>query len=61
MRSGRQFRLRHCQIIKKTMSHPILISIILLIGSNVFMTFAWYAHLKELADCRVGQLSHRLF
>ena len=30
------------------MSHPILISIILLIGSNVFMTFAWYAHLKEL-------------
>ncbi|MEH8019643.1 MULTISPECIES: DMT family protein [Rheinheimera] len=28
--------------------HPILISIGLLIISNVFMTFAWYAHLKEL-------------
>ncbi|MBU0680382.1 MAG: DMT family protein [Proteobacteria bacterium] len=27
---------------------PILISIFLLICSNVFMTFAWYAHLKEL-------------
>ena len=27
---------------------PILISITLLICSNVFMTFAWYAHLKEL-------------
>ena len=28
--------------------HPILASILLLICSNVFMTFAWYAHLKEL-------------
>ncbi|TAJ95942.1 MAG: hypothetical protein EPO31_00540 [Gammaproteobacteria bacterium] len=28
--------------------HPIAISILLLICSNVFMTFAWYAHLKEL-------------
>ncbi|MDX1633905.1 MAG: DMT family protein [Marinobacter sp.] len=28
--------------------HPVLISISLLIVSNVFMTFAWYAHLKEL-------------
>lgn len=28
--------------------HPILISISLLICSNVFMTFAWYAHLKSL-------------
>lgn len=27
---------------------PVLISICLLICSNVFMTFAWYAHLKEL-------------
>src|SRR5688572_11968351 len=27
---------------------PIVISIALLICSNVFMTFAWYAHLKEL-------------
>jgi len=28
--------------------NPILASILLLICSNVFMTFAWYAHLKEL-------------
>lgn len=28
---------------------PTLISIALLICSNVFMTFAWYAHLKELS------------
>lgn len=29
--------------------HPILVSICLLLCSNVFMTFAWYAHLKELS------------
>ena len=28
--------------------NPVIISISLLICSNVFMTFAWYAHLKEL-------------
>lgn len=28
--------------------NPILITISLLLCSNVFMTFAWYAHLKEL-------------
>lgn len=28
--------------------HPILHSVLLLISSNVFMTFAWYAHLREL-------------
>ncbi|MFZ5515089.1 MAG: DMT family protein [Candidatus Zhuqueibacterota bacterium] len=28
--------------------NPILISVSLLICSNFFMTFAWYAHLKEL-------------
>ncbi len=28
--------------------NPILISVSLLICSNIFMTFAWYAHLKEL-------------
>lgn len=27
---------------------PVVITIFLLICSNVFMTFAWYAHLKEL-------------
>ena len=30
------------------MQHPILISIGLLLCSNIFMTFAWYAHLKEM-------------
>ena len=29
--------------------HPILTSVLLLLCSNVFMTFAWYAHLKELS------------
>ena len=28
--------------------NPILITVLLLVCSNVFMTFAWYAHLKEL-------------
>ncbi len=27
---------------------PILTAILMLVCSNVFMTFAWYAHLKEL-------------
>jgi uncharacterized protein len=27
---------------------PIVLSVLLLTASNVFMTFAWYAHLKEL-------------
>jgi len=29
---------------------PTAISIALLICSNIFMTFAWYAHLKELSQ-----------
>lgn len=28
--------------------NPVFISVSLLVCSNVFMTFAWYAHLKEL-------------
>ena len=28
--------------------NPVVVSIGLLLCSNVFMTFAWYAHLKEL-------------
>ena len=28
--------------------NPVVVSIGLLVCSNVFMTFAWYAHLKEL-------------
>ena len=29
--------------------HPSVQTVLLLIGSNVFMTFAWYGHLKNLA------------
>ncbi len=29
---------------------PALISIVLLCFSNMFMTFAWYAHLKNMRD-----------
>jgi uncharacterized protein (DUF486 family) len=32
----------------KTIMRPTLLSILLLLCSNVFMTFAWYAHLKEM-------------
>ena len=31
-----------------TAIHPIAASVLLLLCSNVFMTFAWYAHLKNL-------------
>ncbi len=30
--------------------HPAIITVFLLMCSNVFMTFAWYAHLKELSN-----------
>ena len=30
--------------------NPAITATLLLIGSNVFMTFAWYAHLRNLAD-----------
>lgn len=30
------------------LTHPIASSAMLLVCSNVFMTFAWYAHLKQL-------------
>lgn len=30
--------------------NQVLITIGLLVCSNIFMTFAWYAHLKELSD-----------
>lgn len=30
--------------------NPILTTVVLLVVSNIFMTFAWYAHLKELGD-----------
>jgi uncharacterized protein len=30
--------------------NPFVSATLLLLGSNVFMTFAWYAHLKNLAE-----------
>jgi uncharacterized protein (DUF486 family) len=32
------------------MPHPLLLTILLLTASNVFMTFAWYGHLKNFAQ-----------
>ncbi len=32
-----------------SLSSPVLRAVLLLSASNVFMTFAWYAHLKELS------------
>ena len=29
---------------------PVISATLLLLGSNVFMTFAWYAHLRNLAS-----------
>lgn len=31
-------------------ANPFFFTTVLLIASNVFMTFAWYAHLKNLGD-----------
>jgi uncharacterized protein len=36
------------------MTSPSLLPILLLIGSNVFMTFAWYGHLRFKAVPLVG-------
>jgi len=30
--------------------HPVLVVAVMLTASNLFMTFAWYGHLKHLAD-----------
>jgi len=27
-----------------------LLTVLLLVGSNIFMTFAWYAHLRNMSD-----------
>lgn len=32
------------------MSSPLILTTLLLIASNVFMTFAWYGHLKNFAQ-----------
>ena len=46
-------RLIYCDgaFVKRMTSHlpPALLAIALLTLSNVFMTFAWYAHLKDLS------------
>ncbi len=31
-------------------SHPVLVTALMLAVSNLFMTFAWYAHLKNMAS-----------
>jgi uncharacterized protein len=31
-------------------AHPIVPTVLMLAASNLFMTFAWYAHLKHLND-----------
>lgn len=31
-------------------SHPLLLTALMLAVSNLFMTFAWYAHLKNMAS-----------
>jgi len=33
-----------------TALHPIIPTTLLLVASNLFMTFAWYGHLKHLND-----------
>jgi uncharacterized protein (DUF486 family) len=38
------------QHLKNNFMQPTVITILLLMCSNVFMTFAWYAHLKELSN-----------
>jgi len=32
------------------LQHPVLAAALLLTASNIFMTFAWYGHLRTLAD-----------
>ncbi|BBE52179.1 hypothetical protein OYT1_ch2672 [Ferriphaselus amnicola] len=32
------------------MTSPLILTTLLLIASNVFMTFAWYGHLKNFAQ-----------
>ncbi len=34
----------------RAMPHPLILTTLLLIASNVFMTFAWYGHLKNFAQ-----------
>ena len=46
-------------------SHPLLVTALMLAVSNLFMTFAWYGHLKNLGGVAVvyrgaGELGHRV-
>ncbi len=34
----------------ETLNSPLIITALMLAVSNLFMTFAWYAHLKNLSD-----------
>lgn len=45
-------RLDETELVMGLFKHynPIVASMLLLLCSNVFMTIAWYAHLKELAN-----------
>jgi len=36
--------------LQSVLSSPVLRTVLLLICSNVFMTFAWYAHLREMSS-----------
>lgn len=36
--------------VQSVLSNPVLRTVLLLICSNVFMTFAWYAHLREMSS-----------
>src|SRR4051812_28345169 len=43
-------RQSKCVFVRSTFMSPILPTILLLAASNVFMTFAWYGHLKNLSS-----------
>jgi hypothetical protein len=49
-RSGRSERTPHESLMRAALdlASPTVRSAVLLVFSNVFMTFAWYAHLKDL-------------
>ena len=38
----------HCHHARRLLAHPALACALLLTASNLFMTFAWYGHLKNL-------------
>jgi hypothetical protein len=40
--------IRHSYALMQRMNWPVIKAVGLLVGSNIFMTFAWYAHLRDL-------------